>query len=177
MQNESQSQSESKSEYESESDDETYLFYNEIHKSSYFNNCDKCIPVKNIQRILRGKCDVLHICKDQIASYYGCDKWCKLRSLFDDDICPCTKLCEYQEYDEVDKIMRDDAQKEHYTLELHAEITMYENLDTFDFCKWHQEKKTYFKDILCGYFDYYQSISYFIKKIKYLRYAIKHHGS
>ena len=38
--------------------------------------------------------------------------------------------------------MRDDVQKNDYTLELHSEMkTIYENLDTFDFRKWHQEKR------------------------------------
>ena len=155
--NESQSEYESESEYESDSDDETNLFYNEIHKFIYFNTCDKCIPAKNRQRILLGKCDVLDICKDQIVNYYGCDKCCKLRNLFDDHILPFTKLNKYPEYDEVHKIMRDDVQKKGYTLELHIEMkTMYENLDTFDFYTWHQEKKTYFKHVLCDYFHYYQ---------------------
>ena len=44
---------------------------------TYFHNCDKCIPAKNRQKILLGKCDVLHLCKDQIVDYYGCDKCCK----------------------------------------------------------------------------------------------------
>ena len=43
------------------------------------------------------------ICKDQIVDYYGCDKCCKLRNLFDDYICPFTKLCTYPEYEEVHK--------------------------------------------------------------------------
>ena len=46
------------SKYESESEyDETYL-YNQISKFSYFNRCDRCIPVKNMQKVLLGKCDV-----------------------------------------------------------------------------------------------------------------------
>ena len=151
------SDSEYESESEYESDDETYLFYNQIHKFNYFNNCDKCIPAKNMQKTLLGKCDVLNICKDHIVDYYGCDKCCKLRNLFDEYICPFTKLCKYPEYDEVHKRMRDDVQKENYTLELHNEMKiMYGNLDTFEFYKWHQEKKSYFKDALCGYFHYYQ---------------------
>ena len=96
----------SESEYESESDDETYLLYNEIHKCNYSSNCDKCIPVKNRQKVLLGKCDVLDIYKKQTVDYYGCDKCCKLRNLFDDYICPFTKLCIYPEFDEVHKIMQ-----------------------------------------------------------------------
>ena len=151
----------SESEYESESDDETTLFYNEIHKFNYFNRCDRCIPIKNMQKILLGECDVLNICKDQIANYYGCDKCCKLRFLIDDYILPFTKLNRYPEYDEVHK-MKIFIVKEEYTLEIHSEMkTMYENLDTFDFYQWHQEKKNYYKDILCGYFHYYHRVSKF----------------
>ena len=161
----------SESEYESESDDETYLFYNEIHKFNYFNRCDKCIPVKNMQKILLGKCDVLHSFKNQIVDYYGCDKCCKLRNLIDDYILPFTKLNRYPEYDEVHK-MKIFIVKEEYTLEIHSEMkTMYENLDTFDFYKWHQEKKNYFKDVLCGYFHYYHRVSkFFIEIIYHLHY-------
>ena len=62
--------------------------------------------------------------------------------MFDDYILPFTKLNKYPEYDEVHEIMRDDVQKKDYTLDLHTEMkTMYENLDTFDFYKWHQEKR------------------------------------
>ena len=139
----SQSEYESESEHESESDDETSesVFYSEISKFDYFNNCNTCIQAKIRQKLLLGKCAVLHICQDQIVDYYGCDKCCKSRNLLDDYICPFTKLCKYQEYDEVHKIMRDDVQKEDYTLDLHSEMkTMYENLDTSDFYKWHQEK-------------------------------------
>ena len=160
----------SDSEYDG-SDDETYLFYNEIHKFNYFHRCDKCNLVKNSQKILLGKCDVLHSFKNQIGDYYGCDKCCKLRNLFDDHILPFTKLCKYPEYDEVHEIMRDDVQKKDYTPELHNEMkTMYENLDKFDFYKWHQEKKSYYKDTLCGYADYYQRVYHiFIKIIYYLK--------
>ena len=94
----------SDSEYESESDDETDLFYNERHKFNYFNRCDKCIPVKNMQKTLLGKCDVLIICKDQIVDYYACDKCCKLRNLIDDYILPFTKLNKYPDHDEVHKM-------------------------------------------------------------------------
>ena len=46
-----------------------------------------------------------------------------------------------------------------YTLELHVEMkTIYENIDKFDFYKWHQEKKNYYEDTLCGYFNYYQRV-------------------
>ena len=153
----------SESEYETESDDEAYLFYNETHKLNYFNNCDKCIPVKNRQKVLLGKCDVLDICKDQIVDYYGCDKCCKLRNLFDDYICPFIKLCTYPEYEEVHKIMRDDVQKKGYTLELHSEMkTIYENLDTFDFKKWHHEKMNCFKTSFIRFlYLLSKSISYF----------------
>ena len=73
-----------------------------------------------------------------------------------------TKLCKYPEYDEVHKIIRDYVDKDEYTLELHIEMkTMYENLDKFDFYKWHQEKKNYFKDILCGYLNSYQRVCKF----------------
>ena len=72
-------------------------------------------------------------------------------------------------------LMRDDVQKKDYTLELHIEMkAMYENLDKFDFYKWHQEKKNYFKDVLCGYFNYYQRVHHiFIKILLYLQYHAK----
>ena len=131
-----------------------------------------------MQKILLGKCDVLHSFKHQIVDYYGCDKCCKLRNLFDDYISPFTKLNKYPEYDEVHEIMRDDVQKKDYTLELHIEMkTIYENLDTFDFYKWHQEKKNYFGDTSCGcfhYCHYYQRVYHiFIKITHYLQYDIK----
>ena len=64
------------------------------------------------------------------------------------------KFCTYPEFDEVHKIMQNDVQKKDYTLELHSEMkTIYENLDTFDFKKWRQEKMNYFNDTLCGYFN------------------------
>ena len=68
--------------------------------------------------------------------------------------------------------MRDDVQKKDYTLELHIEMkTMYENLDTFDFYEWHQEKMNYYKDILCGYANYYQRVYHiFIAITYYLQY-------
>ena len=121
---------ESESEYKS-SGDETENFYYELKKSNYFNNCISCRQVKNRQQILLGKFDALHDLTHMIKDYYGCDKCCKLRNLFDDYICPFTKLCKYPEYDEVQKIMQGDVQKDKYTP---------------DFCKWHQEKKTDFKD-------------------------------
>ena len=85
---------------------------------------------------------------------------------------PFTKLNKYPEYDEVHEIMRDDVQKKDYTLELHIERkTMYGNLDTFDFYQWHQEKMNCFKEILCGYFYYYQRVYHiFIKITHYLQY-------
>ena len=166
------SDSEYCSEYESESDDETSLFYNEIHKFNYFNRCDKCIPVKNRQKILLGKCNVLHSFTNHIVGYYCCDKCCKLRSLFDEYICPFTKTYKYPEYDEVHEIMKNDVQKDKYTIELHIEMKkIYENLDKFDFYKWHQEKMHYFKDTLGGYFDYYQMVYHiFLSIIYYLQY-------
>ena len=99
----------------------------------------------------------------------------KVKDLFDDYICPFTKLCTYPEYEKVHKIMRDDVQKKDYTLELHSEMrTIYENLDTVDFRKWHQEKMYYFKDTLGDCFDYYQRVHHmFIAIIYYLKYHIK----
>ena len=83
----------------------------------------------------------------------------------------------WYKHDEVHEIMRDDVQKKDYTLELHIEMkTMYENLDTFDFYQWHQEKMNYFKDTLCGYsyFHYYQRVYHiFIAIIYHLQYHIK----
>ena len=107
-----------------------------------------------------------------ITDYYGCDKCCKLRNLFDDYIYPFTKLCKYPEYDEVHKILQGDVLKDKYTLEVHLEMkSMYEHLDKFDFYKWHQEKQNYFKDILCGYADYYQMVYHiFYKTTFYLQY-------
>ena len=38
--------------------------------------------------------------------------------------------------------MKNDVRRKYYTLELHLEMkTIYENIDKFDFYKWHQEKK------------------------------------
>ena len=95
--------------------------------------------------------------------------------LFDDYICPFTKLCIYPELDEVHTILQNDVQKKDYTLELHGEMkTIYENLDTFDFRKWHQEKMYYFKDTLCCYFDYYPRVHHiFSAIIYYLQYHIQ----
>ena len=61
--------------------------------------------------------------------------------------------------------MRDDVQKDDSTLELHSEMkAMYENLDTFDFYKWHQEKKKYFPRYLMWLTSVLsKSISYFMK--------------
>ena len=132
----------SESEYESESDDETDNFYYGLKKSNYFKNCISCRQVKNRQQILLDKCDALHDVTHMITDYYGCDKCCKLRNLFDDYIIPFTKVYKYPEYDEVPKIPRDYVGKEEYTHVLHFEMkTMYENLDKFDFYKWHQEEK------------------------------------
>ena len=35
---------------------------------------------------------------------------------------------------------------------------MYENLGSYDFYKWHKEKKERYKDTLCGYTDQYQRV-------------------
>ena len=103
-----------------------------------------------------------------ITDYYGCDKCCKLRSLFDDYICDFTKVYKYPEYDEVHEIMKNDVQKKDYTLELHLEMkTIYENLDKFDFYKWHQGKKNHFEDTLCGYTDYYRRVHHIFIAIIY----------
>ena len=67
---------------------------------------------KHRQQILLGKCHTLHDLTHMITDYYGCDECCKLRSLFDDYICPFTKLYKYPEYDEVHKVMQGDVQKE-----------------------------------------------------------------
>ena len=62
--------------------------------------------------------------------------------MFDDYICQFTKVDKYPEYDEVHIILRDCVRKEDYTLEVLFEMkTLYENLDKFDFYRWHQEKK------------------------------------
>ena len=51
--------------------------------------------------------------------------------------------------------------------------TIYENLDTFDFYQWHQEKINYYKDVLCGYFHYYQRVHHiFIAIIYHLQYRV-----
>ena len=44
---------------------------------------------------------------------------------------------------------------------------MYENRDIFDFYSWHQEKKSFFKYILCGYFNCYQRAPKFLLAIIY----------
>ena len=137
---ESENEYEYESEYESSSDDETENFYYDLKKSNYFKSCTSCRQVRNRQQILLGKCDALHDLTHMITDYYGCDKCCKLRNLFDDYILPFTKLHKYPEYDFVLKIMQGDVQKDKYTLEVHLEMkTMYEHLDKFDFYKWHQE--------------------------------------
>ena len=158
---ESENECESESEHESESDDETEIFYYDLKRSTDFKNCISCRQAKNRQRILLGKCDALHDLTHMITDYYGCDKCCKLRNLFDDYICPFTKLCKYPEYDEVHKIIQNYVDKDEYTLELHSEMkTMSENLDKFDFYQWHQEKN-YFNDTLCGYFYYKSRVNKF----------------
>ena len=81
----SDSEYESENEYESSSNDETESFYCELKKSNYFKNCTSCRQVKNRQQILLGKCDALHDLKHMITDYYGCDKCCWLRNLFDDE--------------------------------------------------------------------------------------------
>ena len=64
--------------------------------------------------------------------------------------------------------MKDDVQKKDYTLELHLEMkAIYENLDKFDFYKWHQEKKNYFGDTLCGYFYSYQRVHHIFTETIY----------
>ena len=118
---ESENEYESESEYES-SEDETENFYYELKKSNYFKNCTSCRHVRNKQQILLGKCDALHGLTHIITDYYGCDKCCKLRNLFDDYILPFTKLNKYPEYDEVHEIMKNDVQRKDYTLELHLEM-------------------------------------------------------
>ena len=75
--------------------------------------------------------------------------------------------------------MRDDVQKKDYTLELHIEMkTMYQNPNTFDFYKCHQEKMNYYKDILCGYSYYNQRVYHiFIQIIYYLQYRVKRNNN
>ena len=158
------------SEYESESEyDETEIMYNDIGKFEYFANCTSCQQVKIRQQILLDKCDYLQSVKHIVTDFYGCDKCCKLRSLLDDYILPFTNSHTYPEYGEVHKIMQDDVQKDKYTLEVHLEIkTMYENLDKFDFRRWHQKKTKHFEGTLCGYFNYYQMVYHIYLKIRYL---------
>ena len=164
---ESENEYESESEYESSSDDETENFYYELKKSNYFKNTS-CRQVRNRQQILLGKCDALHDLTHMVTDYYGCDKCCWLRNLFDDYILPFTKVCKYPEYDEVRKIMQSDVLKDKYTLEVHLEIkTMYGNLDKFDFYKRHQKTKQYYNDTLCGYANYYQMVYHIFLKIIY----------
>ena len=71
--------------------------------------------------------------------------------------------------------MKNDVQRKDYTLELHLEMkTVYENIDKFDFYQWHQEKMNYFKDTLCGYFNYYQRVYHIFSSIThYLQYDVK----
>ena len=165
---ESENEYESESEYESSSDDETENICYELKKSNYFKNCTSCRQVRTRQQILLGKCDALHDLPHMITDYYGCDKCCKLRNLFDDYIIPFTKLCKYPEHDEVHKIMQGDVLKDKYTLKVHLEMkSMYEHLDKFEFYKWHQEKKQYYNDTLCGYADYYQMVYHIFLKIIY----------
>ena len=98
------------------------MLYSDIHKFTskftYFNNCNKCIPVKKRQNFLLGKRSVFHNFKNKLVDYYGCDKCCKLRNLFHEYICPFTTVYKYPEFDEVHEIMRDDVLKDKYTLEL-----------------------------------------------------------
>ena len=44
---------------------------------------------------------------------------------------------------------------------------MYENLGSYDFYKWHKEKKERYKDTLCGYMDQYQRVYKFFRAIIY----------
>ena len=117
----SDSEYESESEYQS-SEDETENFHYDLKKSNYFKSCTSCRQVKNRQQILLGKCDALHDLTHMITDYYGCDKCCKVRSLFDGCICPFTKLYKCPEYDEVHKIMQGDVQKYKYILEVHLTL-------------------------------------------------------
>ena len=168
--------SDTESEYESESEyDETELMYNDIGKFEYFANCTSCQQVRIRQQILLNKCDALQGVKHIVVDYYGCDRCCKLRCLLDDYILPFTNSHKYPEYDEVHKIMQGDVQKDKYTLEVHLDMkAMYENLGTFDFRKWHQEKIKQFEDTLCGYANYYQMIYHiFLKIIHLLAYDIR----
>ena len=65
--------------------------------------------------------------------------------------------------------MQGDVQKDEYTLEVHLEMkSVYENLDKFDFRKWHQEKMKHFEGTWCGYCDYYQMVYHIFLKIVYL---------
>ena len=151
------------------SDNEYESCYSELKKSNYFKNCTSCRQVKNRQQILLGKCDALHDLTHIITDYSGCDKCCKLRIFFDDYICSFTKLCKYPEYTEVQKILRNCGHKDEYTLELHFDMkTMYENLDKFDFLKWHQEKKNSLKDT--SYCIHYQMVyNIFLRIIYHLK--------
>ena len=109
-------------------------FHYDLKRSNYFKNCTSCRQAKNRQQILLGKCDALHGLTHMITDYYGCDKFCKLRNLFDGYIIPFTKVCKYPEYDEVHKIVRNYVNKDECTLEVRSEMkTMYENLDKSDF--------------------------------------------
>ena len=63
-----------------------------------------------------------------ITDYHGCEKCCKLRSLFDDYIIPFTKVCKYPEYEEVHKIIQNYVDKDEYTLEFQSEMKTMTNL-------------------------------------------------
>ena len=115
---ESENEYESESEYES-SEDETEKLYYELKKSNYLKTVLHVDKLRTDKQILLGKCDALHDLTHMITDYYGCDKCCKLRSLFDDYICHFTKVYKYPEYDEVHEIMENDVQRKEYTLELH----------------------------------------------------------
>ena len=71
--------------------------------------------------------------------------------------------------------MQNDVQKKGYTLELHSEMkTIYENLDTFDFRKWHQEKMRIISKILyVVIFIIIKEYIIFLLIIYYLPYDIK----
>ena len=65
----------------------------------------------------------------------------------------------YPDSNEARRILNDFVHKDEYTQETHNEMkAMYENLGTFDFRKWHQEKMKQFEGIVCGYFHYYQNV-------------------
>ena len=159
---------ETESEYESESEDETEMFYQEISKFNYFKNCTVCNEVKSKQQILLSKCDTLHNVNCLISDYYCCDKCCKLKCLLDDYIYAFTRSYKYPEYSKACEILKRNIDSNEYTLELHCEMKqMYENLGSYDFYKWHKEKKERYKDTLCGYMDHYQRVHRFFLNIIY----------